>query len=178
MTSRTWVDLGLSVNWCSHNAGTQYLNERGTQVAWGETAEKTEYTLDNYKWYNTSTQKYTKYVTASSFGTVDNRTTLLQSDDAAYKYLAGSHMPTKTEAEELNSSNVFSQRFYTGGNGYYVVTSKKSGYEGQAIIFLEGWSMWTSTLGTTTPYAYRFNVGGVLSSVRHTEWSVRPVKSK
>lgn len=44
------VDLGLSVKWASHNVGAKSPEDYGGYYAWGETEEKSEYTVDNYKY--------------------------------------------------------------------------------------------------------------------------------
>lgn len=45
------VDMGLSVKWASYNVGATSPEEYGGFYAYGETEIKTEYTLENYKWY-------------------------------------------------------------------------------------------------------------------------------
>lgn len=42
------VDLGLSVNWCSHNVGAEESYEYGYYYSWGETNRKGSYTWDTY----------------------------------------------------------------------------------------------------------------------------------
>ena len=55
------VDLGLSVKWADCNVGASSPGEYGDYFAWGETETKDEYTIGNYKWYDSDAGEYTKY---------------------------------------------------------------------------------------------------------------------
>lgn len=89
------IDMGLSVKWANTNLGAEIPVDLGDCYAWGEIETKEEYSLQNYKWYDTS--GLTKYDAA-----VDNLTTLEPADDAAHVILGGTwRMPTKGELEEL-----------------------------------------------------------------------------
>lgn len=58
--------------------------------------------LDNYKYYDTTTGLYTKYVTLSSYGTPDNLTELQYSDDPARVNMGGKwRLPTMDQVNEL-----------------------------------------------------------------------------
>ena len=78
-----YVDLGLSVKWATCNVGASKPEEYGDYFAWGETQPKSNYDWNTYKWCNGSNDTQTKYNTKSNYGTVDNKTTLDLSDDAA-----------------------------------------------------------------------------------------------
>ncbi len=96
------VDLGLSVKWASCNVGAKSPEEYGGYYAWGETEEKTDYSWSTYKWCNGSYDNLTKYCTSSSYGTVDNKTTLDPEDDVAHVQWGGNwRMPTLDEIKEL-----------------------------------------------------------------------------
>ena len=58
-----WVDLGLpsGTKWATMNVGATTPEGYGNYYAWGETQPKATYTLDNYKWYDSETETYTKY---------------------------------------------------------------------------------------------------------------------
>ncbi|MBR2369189.1 MAG: InlB B-repeat-containing protein [Paludibacteraceae bacterium] len=58
-----WVDLGLpsGTKWATTNVGATTPEGYGNYYAWGETQPKATYTLDNYKWYDSETETYTKY---------------------------------------------------------------------------------------------------------------------
>ena len=120
-TGATAVDLGLSVKWASCNVGATSPEEYGGYYAWGETEEKTSYSWSTYKWCNGSYDTQTKYCTSSSYGTVDNKTTLDPEDDVAHaKWGGGWRMPTKSEQDELRNSCTWSWTTVNGVNGYRV----------------------------------------------------------
>ena len=58
-----WVDLGLpsGTKWATTNVGATTPEGYGDYFAWGETQSKDTYTLENYKWYDSTTEEYTKY---------------------------------------------------------------------------------------------------------------------
>ena len=181
------VDLGLSVEWKTTNLGTSKVTEEGNRYAWGETTTKETYTLSNYKYYNTSTSKYTKYVTNSNYGTIDNKSKLELNDDAASTYYNGTwHTPTKAEWAELNSENCFLALITISGSKYVLVTSKKTGCIGNAVIFKWNLSYMSSTLSTSNNnfYAGFFNTSGNVPILlapnvnRYSSFPVRPVKEK
>lgn len=171
----TYVDLGLSVKWYVYNMGASDITAKGNGYAWGERVTKDTYTLDNYKWYTGG--KYIKYVLDSSYGTVDNKTTLDPEDDVAYSDTR--HIPTKAECQEL-LENTVRKGFQLNGSStvYSMLISTKSGYKGSAIIFINNWAVWTSTL-SSTKNAYILRGHPTLTSFdRATDWCVRPVLTK
>ena len=99
------VDLGLSVKWATCNVGAENPQDYGDYFAWGETEPKDDYDWPTYKWCNGSYNTQTKYNANSSYGTVDNRTTLEPVDDAATVNWGGSwRMPTYKEQTALRDS--------------------------------------------------------------------------
>ena len=63
---------------------------------------KRGYNWDSYKWSNGSSNTLTKYITNSSYGTVDNKTVLEPEDDVAHVKLGGKwRIPTDAEWTEL-----------------------------------------------------------------------------
>ena len=129
-----YVDLGLSVKWATCNVGATKLEEYGDYFAWGETQPKSTYDWSTYKWCRGSIYTQTKYCTNSSFGTVDNKTTLELSDDAARANWGGSwRMPTKAEQDELRTECTWTWTTENGVNGYRV-TSNKAGYTDKSIF--------------------------------------------
>lgn len=100
-----YVDLGLSVNWATCNIGADAPYEYGDYFAWGETQPKNDYSYSTYKWCNGSQTTLTKYNIDSSYGTVDNKTTLEPADDAATVNWGGAwRMPTHDEQLALIDS--------------------------------------------------------------------------
>ena len=120
-SSHEAVDLGLSVKWASCNVGSESPEDYGGYYAWGETEEKSNYDWSTYKWCNGSYDTQTKYCTNSSYGTVDNKTTLDLEDDVAHIQWGGNwRMPTKAEQDELRTECSWSWTSVNGVNGYQV----------------------------------------------------------
>ena len=189
-----YVDLGLSVKWATCNVGATKPEEYGDYFAWGETQPKSTYDWSTYKWCRGSYDTQTKYCTNSSYGTVDNKTTLELSDDAARANWGGSwRMPTDAELTELREQCTWTWTTQNGVYGYKV-TSKKSGYTNKSIFlpaagYRRGSSLgsagsdgyyWSSSLGTDDPdYAWHvYFYSGYVNrrrSRRDYGFSVRPV---
>ena len=70
-----YVDLGLSVKWATMNVGATSPEGYGDYYAWGETETKSSYTLNNYKWYESSKGTYTKYTGTEPRSAVEKRST-------------------------------------------------------------------------------------------------------
>ena len=189
-----YVDLGLSVKWATCNVGATKPEEYGDYFAWGETQPKTTYGWSTYKWCRGSYNTLTKYCTDSFYGTVDNKTTLDLSDDAARVNWGGSwRMPTKAELDELRKNCTWTWTTQNGVKGCKV-TSKKSGYTNKSIFLpaadlRDGSSLddagsyggyWSSSLYTDEPHSA---FGSFFSSSnmgwsryrRYVGQSVRPV---
>ena len=132
--NHAYVDLGLSVKWATCNVGAESPEDYGDYFAWGETTTKSTYNWSTYKYCNGSSDSLTKYNTKSSYGTVDNKTQLDLSDDAAYANWGGSwRMPTYAELTELITKCTWTWTTQNGIAGYKV-TSQKSGYTNQSIF--------------------------------------------
>ena len=124
-----WVDLGLpsGLKWATCNVGTTTPEGYGDYFAWGETSPKDNYDWSTYKYCNGSETSLTKYNTSSDYGTIDNKTTLDLSDDAARTNWGGKwRMPTKAERDELRNNCTWTWTTQNGVNGYKV-TSKTNG---------------------------------------------------
>ena len=188
-----YVDLGLSVKWATCNVGATKPEEYGDYFAWGETQPKSNYDWSTYKWCNGNNTTLTKYNTSSSYGTVDNKTTLEAADDAARANWGGSwRMPTDAELTELREQCTWTWTTQNGVEGYKVV-SKTNGNS----IFLPArhvdigdcldcidvlGNYWSSSLYMGSPncaYELYFDPrGGVMLdpvNLRYYGQSVRPV---
>ena len=93
---KDFVDLGLpsGLLWAKCNIGAATETEAGGYFSWGETAPKTEFSENKYKFWDGS--KFTKY-------NDDDKLTQLQPEDDAATIILGPwcHIPTKAEWEEL-----------------------------------------------------------------------------
>lgn len=128
-----WVDLGLpsGLKWATCNIGASSPEEYGDYYAWGETSPKSEYSWRTYQFRKRGKDyeigKLYKYNTRSRYGTVDRKTCLELSDDAAHVNWGGSwRMPTSEEFFELRQNCTFTWTSCDGQDGYKV-TSKKNG---------------------------------------------------
>ncbi len=86
------VDLGLSVKWATYNLGTTSETEPGSYFSWASTTADTDFSLNQYQWYDASTQTFN--VPSTNISDTDN--------DAAVKLWGGTwRMPTDEEVYEL-----------------------------------------------------------------------------
>jgi len=194
-----YVDLGLPSGtlWATCNVGASKPSEYGDYFAWGETSPKKDYGWSNLN-YRTSGDsyenvKFSKYVADSKYGTVDNKTLLELSDDAARSNWGGSwRMPTREEWQELEERCDWKWTKEDGRCGY-----KVTGQNGKSIFLpAAGWRggdsqggagvygvYWSSSLHADKSYcAFRcfFHSDGVDPSGwdgRYVGLSVRPVVS-
>lgn len=164
LNGHEWVDLGLpsGLKWATCNIGASSPEGNGSYYAWGETARKSKYDWDTYKWCNGTQESLTKYNYDSSLGLVDNKYRLELSDDAARKNWGSTwRLPTLEEFIELKKNCTVEWTSQNGKIGLKYI-SKANGKS----IFLPagGWSnisnvFWndhngnymTSTLCTESP---------------------------
>ena len=186
-----YVDLGLSVKWATMNVGASNPEDYGIYFAWGETQPKSTYDWSTYKWCNGSYDSLTKYNTNSSYGTVDNKTTLELSDDAARVNWGGSwRMPTDAEWTELREQCIWGWTTGKGIIGYTVISKSNgnriflpaAGYYVNNSVDQVGFSSnyWSSSLDTDSPYDAWFmyfhsDTVSRFNNSRTFGFSVRPV---
>lgn len=173
------VHLGLSIKWASWNVGANAPEDDGYLFAWGELAPKEDYSASTYKFYDNG---YTKY------GSVDNKYTLDQEDDAAYQLWGNKwRMPTIEELTELKEKcdfsltelNGASVTKVTGPNGNYIYFPFPGNFTGDYLYFHGSvGSYWSSTLDTDS-YAQDLDFFSSSQSLngdtRHHGQSIRPV---
>ena len=109
------IDLGLPSNtkWACCNVGSMKPEDYGSYFAWGETSPKSRYDWSNYSWcrFSGNSKMLTKYNPKPPCGTVDNRTQLELSDDAAHVNWGGNwRLPTKDRPWRSPSRSRFRQR--------------------------------------------------------------------
>ncbi|MBQ4524799.1 MAG: hypothetical protein IJA00_01815 [Bacteroidaceae bacterium] len=168
-----WVDLGLSVKWATCNIGADSPKDCGDYFAWGEVETKDNYSWETYKWCNGTDESITKYCTDIRYGTVDNKTTLDLSDDAARIKWGGTwRMPTHAEFEELMEKckgwwvDTASGFVFTADNGQEILLPFAGQYENtrpwgvNAIAYY--WS--ATTDGSSDAYT-------LVNEPLHTYWS-------
>ena len=151
------VDLGLSINWAPMNVGAENVFRVGSKFAWGETEPKTTGSWENYRWYDSSINMFTKYCTDASYGTVDNKTQLDRSDDAAYiNWGRKWRMPTEEELRELITQcewkvekvNGIDMLRVTGPNGNYIFFS---------AVYGRHWTIYLETTNNNLAQCFNFD---------------------
>lgn len=154
------IDMGNGLKWACCNVGAYSPEQIGGYFAWGETFLKANYSFENYQWCNQqSNQLMTKYCTDSSVGTVDGKTQLEMTDDAARYNWGGSwRMPTYNEYLNLVYDIDYSWSWTNlmGVNGYKVTASNGNSiflpvsgyYLYNKLLYPEEGNYWTSTLDT------------------------------
>lgn len=184
------IDLGLSIRWASCNIGATAPEENGNFYAWGDTLTRSSFTWGTYPYSGTSTNTMTKYCTRAANGTVDNRSTLIAFDDAAYINWGETwRMPTWTEWNELitqctwkdTTINNVSVWQVTGPNGNSIYLPKV-GYKNNSSV-TAGCYYWSSTLNTANSndqcnralYINAANRSGAMYGLRYVGMPVRAV---
>ena len=128
-----YVDLGLPSGtlWATCNVGANSPEEYGDYFAWGETQPKSDnnYSISAYRYYDSVYKVYTKYCLQSDYGTIDNKSELEMSDDAAtVNWGVDWQMPSLEQFKELINSSYTTTTWTTlnGVNGRMIV-SKSNG---------------------------------------------------
>ena len=186
-----YVDLGLSVKWATMNVGANNPEEYGDYFAWGETEPKDSYYWTTYKYSNGSETTLTKYNTSTMAGTVDNKTTLELSDDAAYINWDGNwRMPSEVEWEELRKQCTWTWTTKNGVKGHKVTSkindnniflpaSGRHFVDAFTGVGVDG-NYWSNTLNVASPCEAMYvlfisNGASSFGSDRYVGHSVRPV---
>ncbi|MBO4663001.1 MAG: fimbrillin family protein [Bacteroidaceae bacterium] len=150
-SGHAYVDLGLSVKWATTNIGATSAVGPGDYYAYGETEPQHKYaygsssysiySLSSYKWCNGSYNTFFKYCIDSSYGIIDNKTTLEPEDDAATQNWGNAwRMPTLSELDELgkNCYWVWTSNYNnTKTAGYIIYKAKSSSDKGQVVFYNE-----------------------------------------
>lgn len=113
-----WVDLGLSVLWAAYNVGASSPEEYGGYYAWGETEEKSDYSIETYKYAEKVNDGDNNWWWTGSF--IGEEISGTSYDVAHVKWGDGARMPTHTEVEELINNCTFTSGTYNGVKGDYV----------------------------------------------------------
>ena len=182
-----YVDLGLPSGtlWATCNVGASKPEEYGDHFAWGETKPKTTYNWGTYKYY-----------IDSDYGTVDNKTELEPSDDAATaNWGSGWQMPSLEQFKELYNSSYTTTTWITmNGVKGRRITSKSNrnsiflpaaGGRSDTSLYDAGsdgyyWSRSLSTSDSNSAYYLYFYSSDIYTSYNYRYYglSVRPVRVK
>ena len=188
--SDPFIDLGLSVEWNSHNLGGDSEESLGNLYAWGETTIKSDYTWDTYFDSPYDEGGHMKGCTSVTVDIAGNR----DYDAPVYDSRDDGRLPTRAEIQELIDKCTWEWTTRNGVNGY-VVTSTINGNS----IFLPAAGMqdgsnranidtyggyWTGTIGSSatkmTGVNLYFTSGtkGIQSGNRYVGRSIRSVRAK
>jgi len=142
------IDLGLpsGTKWCCCNVGASTPEDYGGYYAWGETSEKSEYTLDNYAYYDKNTEQHIDI--GSDIAGI--------SYDVAHVKMGGSwRMPSHTQQVELfekctrqwTSQNGVKGILVTGSNGGQIFLPA-AGFRWSGSLYDDGscGDYWSSSL--------------------------------
>ncbi len=188
----TSIDMGLSVRWATCNVGASSSASAGDRYTWGGIEPNITYSWATYR-YGSVYNAMTKYCTNSSYGKVDNLTTLEATDDAAtHKWGNEWRTPSLTDWEELrtrctwrwetnyNNSNV---KGYTvtapNGNAIFLPVTGL-GYDNQTLQTGEGF-YWSRSLSPTPNKAFSMQFSATDTTLtddlyRYYGLAVRPVQ--
>ena len=192
------VDLGLPSGtlWATCNVGASSPEEYGDYFAWGEIEPKNDYIVSTYKYCKGTFSTLTKYCTNSSCGTVDNKTELEPSDDAATaNWGADWQMPSYEQFDELFNSSYTATTWTTlNGVSGYEITSKSNGnsiflpaagcrYDTSLGSAGSGGGYWSRSLSKNFSHnaCYQYFYSGGIDAYdddRYYGRSVRPVRVK
>lgn len=111
------VDMGLpsGVLWASYNLGADSCHQDGIRHAWADYTVKQSFSLENYRWYDTSIYYLNKYI--------DDSVLDMEADDDPVSAVLGQdwHTPSVVQVQELFDN-------------CYVLYSRVSGREGFMFI--------------------------------------------
>ncbi len=151
------IDLGLpsGTKWCSCNVGATSPEDYGGYFAWGETSEKSDYTRENYAFWDKSKSEFIN-IGEDISGT---------EYDVAHVRMGGDwRMPTPEQQEELLDCCNW-ERTQLNGVGGYLVTGPNgcwiflpfagSRWDGGLVNATTGGDYWSSSLyPNDDSYAY------------------------
>ena len=164
-----YIDLGLPSGtlWATTNIGARLPEEPGDYFAWGETKPKQEYSWNTYKYSYRDNSKFfhenqmTKYCTNEKDGTVDNKTELEPTDDAAVvNWGSNWRIPSREQIKELSDKCEWKKTTLpgrkkvfrvTGPNGNVLILPCGGKFLGRVLIDIVGEASalyWSRTLNT------------------------------
>ena len=185
------VDLGLpsGTKWAVCNFGAKSAKDPGNYYAWGEVYSKATFSWKNYKYSGNTSNSLTKYCTKSSYGKVDNKTSL-EADDDRVKTEYGYYwsIPTKDDWQELMDKctwSRFGDDFMVRGPNGSIILLPAAGYQDGLNTYdvgKEGY-YWATSIDEGSPddawYMHVKNAKPELYSYyRYQGRCIRPVQHK
>ena len=161
------LDLPSGLKWAKCNVGAETETDYGDYFMWGDIEDKSDSdcSWESYKYCNGSYDTLTKYNTDSSYGTVDNKTTLEPEDDAARANMGSDwRMPTNAEIQELidkttnewindyNGTGVNGMKFTASNGNSIFIPASGYRYDSSFTNQGSGGCLWSSSL------AFAYNV--------------------
>ena len=191
-----WVNLGLpsGVQWATCNVGADTPEKYGNYFAWGETATKSNYNWETYKYcVDGAYDQLTKYCNDSDYGYdgfTDNLTTLQPMDDAATTFDPSMRTPTAAEWQELIDNTTAEWTKVNGVGGVKFTASNGNSiflpaagnrWDGELYYAGSYGKYWSRSLYTVGPdIAWNLYFGsddcGMVNIGRYSGFSVRPVR--
>lgn len=165
------VDLGLSVNWCSHNLGAESSPDYGNYYAWGETSSGGNFSWSTY--FDSPYDPTGSWVGCSLNSDIEGT----ENDPCPGRW----RMPTRSEMEELVNQCSWEWCTMEGVNGYRVTGSSGAHIFLPAGGVAEGSSVnntgtyggyWGGTISPTTSNMAA-NLMFMGSSMHMVQWSNR-----
>ena len=172
---KEYVDLGLTSGtlWATMNVGATSETDYGSYFQWGDTVDKRNAgcSWSSYKYGDGFNGTLTKYCTNSTYGQVDDKTTLDLEDDAARANMGGDwRMPTHALIEELaketnsewvtgyNGTNINGRKFISKTDPSKYIFIPASGYREGSSFYIRDYNayVWSSSLRTAdTTFAWK-----------------------
>ena len=188
-TPGQWVDLGLpsGILWAGWNVGATRPEEYGGYFAWGETSEKSEYSIETYAhsekvYYGSGPDDW--YWDYKDIGDCISGT---RYDVATVRWGGGARMPTLEEVEELIKNCYWEGGTLNGVNGNFVISPNGNsifipfaGFRFSTDLYYEGSDVYFWSGSQYDGYAYGLGCGwggGYWSDYWYREdgLTVRPV---
>lgn len=190
------IDLGLPSDtlWANCNVGATSPYVNGNYYAWGEVTTKRLYSWNTYNWGKY--EALTKYCTDAKWGTVDNKSELDPSDDAAYvNWGSAWRIPSRMQLWELMTKCTWSESTYgwsiKGPNGNSIYLSKSgfhavsSSGKDMPVGVEENGYYWSRTLSSDNCDAYYLSTS-MMNTTNHSVslgsrangMPIRPVRNR
>ena len=122
-TPGQWVDLGLpsGIKWAGWNVGASRPEEYGGYYAWGETEEKSEYSIETYKHKEPDHYNADGSVCCWRYKDIGDNISGTSYDVASVRWGGGARMPTLEEIDELCDECYWEWGYLNGVDGDFVI---------------------------------------------------------